>query len=352
MATLPPNDPRNATTFSPLAPLTKLIAPIRRRGRPKVAWINVASNYAWTVRNRDLHVSQPEPYDRAQHADLLLLYLRDHTTIYANPLPAIDRPSPGRTEIPTLWVYTDGSYHPQPPRAGWGALLVLPTDPASASHDNGEACGELHDRVPIDPTDPIFQGALILSNSTAELSAIIEVLHWATRELRFAFHLGIRYDSQWAAQTTLSAITVSKNSALARATTNALLRARATHYVSFEHVRAHQGHLWNEGADALANRGAAGIVSRPTYASLVDPNTAINLNTEELRKYNPDWSLSLQAAEALIQAAPVTQDPALGEDPGLADDSDPALNLPMDPSPSFDADEEAAALLHADDDFF
>ena len=268
-----------------------------------------------------------------------MVYVADHRTIYPQPLTADNSADhPGITR--RLGVYTDGSYTDAPSEcpdappecAGWGALLVTPTALfPGPKHNEGHPCGELSGPVCLDPNHAEWFHATALTNNTAEISAIANVLAWCTRELTQPYQIHIYYDSQVAVDAILSNITVMTNANLVYCVTSLLLAVRRTHIVTFTHVYAHKDNLWNDGADSLAKRGAAGVRSYVTHDNIL---TFPVLTSEHLGTHNPDWSLTLH--QTYLRT--ITPSPPPSSSPPL-----------LPPSPLFDtfsADEDAAAFFN------
>ena len=127
--------------------------------------------------------------------------------------------------------------------AGWGFV-------AMDTHVRHESAGA----VITDPQHARWLGAQIGSNNTGELTAILEGAVWAyhtptVREVEF------RYDSKYAAKLAAGEWEPTANLLLVKAVRLAIKHLESRTHVSFAHVKAHTGELWNERADALAGSG-------------------------------------------------------------------------------------------------
>jgi len=142
--------------------------------------------------------------------------------------------------------------------AGWGVAVVEDAEGDGAS-GAGRLIVELFGPVCLDSGSPHFLGAEVGSNNTGELSAVCEALHWLAHVERSGRSAVICYDSEYAANQTLGQQKTNKNKALVARAQALLASARARRAVRFLHVKGHSGHRWNDAADALANRGAAGF---------------------------------------------------------------------------------------------
>ncbi len=138
-------------------------------------------------------------------------------------------------------IFTDGACKGNPGKGGWGALLVA-----------GENEKEL------------FGGENNTTNNRMELKAVIEALTALTRPCEVVVHTDSQYVqkgiSEWihgwkARGWKTAAREPVKNVDLWQA----LDAAQARHTIQWRWVRGHNGHVGNERADALANRGV-GIV--------------------------------------------------------------------------------------------
>ena len=121
---------------------------------------------------------------------------------------------------------------------------------------------ELYGPVNLDASSPSFLGATVGSNNTGELSGVCKALGWLISQA-----VGkppplppavICYDSEYAAMQTQGLWRAKKNKALVQRAQAALAEARRSREVRFLHIKGHSGHVWNDKADELANRGAAG----------------------------------------------------------------------------------------------
>lgn len=141
--------------------------------------------------------------------------------------------------------------------AGWGAIVVEGC--VGNPPRGGAASTRLYGPVELDPSSPGFLGAEFGSNNTGELSAVCEALRWLLEHERTGRAAVICYDSEYAANQAQGFHKAHKNVALSQKSRDLLRRARgAGRQVGFLHVKGHSGHRWNDAADALANRGAAG----------------------------------------------------------------------------------------------
>eukprot|EP00401_Gymnodinium_catenatum_P003972 CAMPEP_0117496278 /NCGR_PEP_ID=MMETSP0784-20121206/20571_1 /TAXON_ID=39447 /ORGANISM="" /LENGTH=556 /DNA_ID=CAMNT_0005291237 /DNA_START=115 /DNA_END=1783 /DNA_ORIENTATION=+ len=180
-------------------------------------------------------------------------------------LPADERKALEVAQPDELAIYTDGACKGNRNvtstvcPAGWG-FCVVGGGGADGRHSDGTAklVAELYGPVVLDSSSKFFLGAEVGSNNTGEVSAICEALLWLRDFERSQRSVAICYDSTYAAKTTTGEFKAEKNKDLVERARKLLREVRATRRVRFEHVKGHSGHRWNEAADRLANRGAAG----------------------------------------------------------------------------------------------
>ena len=141
-------------------------------------------------------------------------------------------------------IFTDGACKGNPGVGGWGALMVA---------DGAEM--------------EIFGGELNTTNNRMELLAVIESLNTLKRPCDVVLHTDSQYVQKgisiwihgWKARGWKTAAKAPvKNVDLWQA----LDAAQAKHQVEWRWVRGHSGHVGNERADVLANRGVASVLSR------------------------------------------------------------------------------------------
>jgi ribonuclease HI len=139
-------------------------------------------------------------------------------------------------------IFTDGACKGNPGPGGWGAWLKT---------------GE-HEKE-------IFGGERNTTNNRMELMAVIEALAALTRPCDVVLHTDSQYVqkgiSEWihgwkARGWKTAAKEPVKNADLWQA----LDAAQARHKVEWRWVRGHAGHVGNERADQLANRGCASVM--------------------------------------------------------------------------------------------
>ena len=155
-------------------------------------------------------------------------------------------------------IYVDGSCLgnqnvDQETPAGWGVVVV--TGSNDLGRGNGEIFHEFNGRVITDPDDSKFIGAEVGSNNTAELTALAEALRWSLSEGGDSA-IVIKTDSQYAGNQATGNWKAKANRELVahvQALWNEVSQLRD---LSWDHVKAHSGHRWNERADHLAIRAA------------------------------------------------------------------------------------------------
>ena len=144
---------------------------------------------------------------------------------------------------PEVEIYSDGACKGNPGPGGWGALLRF-HDPSTGAVREKE----------------LFGGEPQTTNNRMELTGAIRGLEALRRPCRVALHTDSRYVMQgitewiagWKKRGWMnSAKQPVKNVDLWQA----LEAAAAPHEIEWRWVRGHSGHVDNERADALANRG-------------------------------------------------------------------------------------------------
>ena len=110
--------------------------------------------------------------------------------------------------------------------------------------------------VPVvtDPQHPRWLGAINGSNNTAQLTAIREAAVWAYHTAR-VHAVDFRYDSEYAAALAAGKNLPSSNVALANTVRAAIRQLQSRKPVTFTHIKAHRGEIWNEHVDSVADYG-------------------------------------------------------------------------------------------------
>lgn len=143
---------------------------------------------------------------------------------------------------PDVVIYSDGACKGNPGPGGWGAVLRFKS-----------ADGQVHEK-------DLFGGEAVTTNNRMELTAAVKALEALTRPCHVELHTDSQYVmkgiTEWMAGWKKrgwvnSAKQPVKNVDLWKA----LEAAAERHQVDWRWVRGHSGHVDNERADALANRG-------------------------------------------------------------------------------------------------
>ena len=138
--------------------------------------------------------------------------------------------------------------------AGWGVVII--TGSNDLGRGNGEILHEFNGRVITNRDDSDFIGAEVGSNNTAELTAFAEALRWCLKEGSDS-EIIIKTDSQYAGNQATGAWKAKANRQLVAHVQSLWNEVSGLRPVSWDHVKAHSGHRWNERADHLAIRAAS-----------------------------------------------------------------------------------------------
>ena len=164
-----------------------------------------------------------------------------------------------------LYIYVDGSCLgnqnvDENTPAGWGVVII--TDSNDLGRGNGEIDHEFSGKVITDSSDERFIGAEVGSNNTAELTAFAEALRWALTQGGNE-DIIIKTDSQYAGNQATGKWQAKANRQLVAHVQELWNEVSELRELSWEHVKAHSGHRWNERADHLAVRAAMGELPEP-----------------------------------------------------------------------------------------
>ena len=152
-------------------------------------------------------------------------------------------------------IYTDGGYRAgdeekgETEAAGWGYIVIEPG--MDMTHEKAITVTQGSGQVCTNPQLPQFAEAKILSNNTAELTAMYEAFRWLNT-MKDGIKTTMYYDSMYTANAVQNLDRATQNTKLIIETRKALAKARKAGTVRFEHVKGHCGHRWNEAVDKLA----------------------------------------------------------------------------------------------------
>lgn len=139
--------------------------------------------------------------------------------------------------------------------AAWG-LVVVEGD-SGLGRGRGEPVHEAQGPVVTDPEAPGFIGAEVGSNNTAELCGVAAALRWLLADGGDEPAI-IAADSLYAVRVGSGEWRAKANKQLALHVQRLWREVASLRPLSWEHVRAHRGHRWNERADHLAYRAMSG----------------------------------------------------------------------------------------------
>ena len=155
---------------------------------------------------------------------------------------------PWRGEDPLMYhLYTDGSYLKKSPEYGGCGVLLVVTTPI------GQLCGGVLSRTCL-PTARSHSSESI-AMLWATLIAVQLSNHHRVTHHQIPFQLEFGFDAQVTGQQCAGVWTSFRHpliQRLSRAFTYILQFRHGFHAILWTHIRAHQGHLWNEIADLLA----------------------------------------------------------------------------------------------------
>ena len=153
-------------------------------------------------------------------------------------------------------AYTDGSQ--QSGDAGWGVVVVQ--RPAYADKASGTQLVAMFGPVDVTPSSPYWLGADELTNNTAELSAIGELLLWYRDHASCSIeYLTIYTDSQYSINCILGRQVATSNVKLVQAVR--AIYDSLVDQVELVKVLAHSKDRWNDEADRLADKGRLAFFS-------------------------------------------------------------------------------------------
>ena len=132
-----------------------------------------------------------------------------------------------------------------------GVVVIIGSN--DLGRGNGEIFHEFSGRVITNPDESKFIGAEVGSNNTAELTAFAEALRWALSEGGDS-EIIIKTDSQYAGNQATGNWKAKANRELVAHVQALWDEVSQLRELSWDHVKAHSGHRWNERADHLAIR--------------------------------------------------------------------------------------------------
>ena len=151
---------------------------------------------------------------------------------------------------PDVVIYSDGACKGNPGPGGWGAVLRFKS-----------ADGQVHEK-------DLFGGEAVTTNNRMELTAAVKALEALTRPCHVELHTDSQYVmkgiTEWMAGWKKRGWVNSGKQPVKNVDLWKELEAAAErhHRVDWRWVRGHNGHVDNERADALANRGVPSTAGR------------------------------------------------------------------------------------------
>ena len=214
---------------------------------------------------------------------------------YMEPSPLVTPPTSENYVIYTDGSGTGGRCNSTTP-AGWGFVVIT----------DQEISYEARGPVDTDPSSAYHYGAMVGSNNTAEISALIEAALYLLGLSQLPAKVEFCYDNKWAADMTRGRFKPKRHKALvytAKQVFNALTQ-RTT--VQWRWVKGHTGEEYNEMADELAGaarKDANAVGGRRTQPAFITPTTLPIRNTPQtaypqtLEQHNQAMTEALRKAE-------------------------------------------------------
>ena len=212
-------------------------------------------------------------------------HIPEHARLHPATWEALHEAPTSSLPLGTIELYIDGAT--QGDQAGWSVVLVY--------HDGHTSSlqGVLAGPVQVCPHQPDWIGATSTTNITAEFTALIVAEALA---LSLPAKVIIRPDLQLSQQLVNGQVMLHQVPTLARIAVS--LANLAPHHFEVQEVRAHQGHPWNELADATAKSAAF------TQSTTGDIPWA-KLHALASQTHEAGWNWLQHAATHLQQAFPL-----------------------------------------------
>ena len=192
----------------------------------------------------------------------------------------------------TYTLYLDGAANGQ--EAGWSVIVI------ASSHQQEAFLGCIYGTVQLSPQHPDWLGATTADNISAELSAMVAAQNLAMRwsgNNQFC----IRPDLSLSHTVATASTTCKSNQPLAKlcGALGLWLGPKAT----IHEVRGHQGHVWNELADAVA---------KWAMQQHTDPMTGqfVQLHQLATNPHDVDWGVDANHASCNCNLFPTAQSTA------------------------------------------
>ena len=212
----------------------------------------------------------------------------DSLAISGHALDAVSRcVATWQGETPLSYhIYTDGSFHRrQPEMGGCGAILIVQTE-------QGPMCGGVLSRTCRSTSQAHSAESIAMLWATIVANQVST--HHLKHHAEVPFYLEFGFDAQVSGQHCAGTWTSFKQPLVQRFCRNLVYIVQHRHgfqSLQWSHIRAHQGHLWNETADLLANfalRNPSMVQNSELLYALMDAEAFTN---------GMDWIWALESME-------------------------------------------------------
>lgn len=144
--------------------------------------------------------------------------------------------------------------------AAWGLVVIVGDN--GLGKGSGDVIDEKFGHVITDSKEGGYIGAEVGSNNTAELTAMAQALRWLLIDDTNKPAI-INTDSQYAGNLACGNWKAKANKKLVRNVQKLWDEVGNIRELTWNHVRAHRGHRWNERADHLAIRCVSNLTPTP-----------------------------------------------------------------------------------------